>query len=500
MRLPEALRRVEKLLPEPKITAISTSGYDTASVATLRTTDGREPLLPSTIDWLLANQHANGSWGATIPAPHDRFLCTLAAVVALTELHRDHPADLPATSDITSIVERGVWFLHQVAPALRPDDPHETIGFELIVPALLARGAELGLRLPVEQVAWVVDVHATKMARVPRHAFERITTLVHSLEAFGDRWPRSALPGLQAPDGSFGCSPAATAAAYRMLHSPSSLDYFNTVLRATGSGGVPTIHPYRTFDDAWTFNAFMLGGMPAEQLRPHVARLAAAATSQGFGPSAGLPPDADDTGMALPVLAYCGFPVDLGVLSGFETPAGYLTFELERGISVSTNVHVLGSLVLDRARMAGQIEIVLNYLRSSRLDEAYWMDKWHLSPLYPTGHAVPVLHGLDERLCTDAVDWILATQHDNGSWGLAGGTLEETGYALVALLTVVSDHPYVEPALHKGMRFVHEHWQGVDDAHPELWIGKVLYTPYRVVEATLAAACMGYAQSYAAAT
>jgi hypothetical protein len=70
-----------------------------------------------------------------------------------------------------------------------------------------------------------------------------------------------------------------------------------------------------------------------------------------------------------------------------------------------------------------------------------------------------------------AVDWILATQHDNGSWGLAGGTLEETGYAL---MVVADTHTYVVPAGHRGMRFVRQRWPATGCAHPELWIGKVL--------------------------
>ncbi|QUQ65522.1 prenyltransferase/squalene oxidase repeat-containing protein [Kutzneria sp. CA-103260] len=493
MRLPEAVRRVRQYLPEPKVTRISPSAYDTAMVATLRTPDGSEPLLPSTLDWLRANQHPDGSWGATVFAPYDRFVCTLAAAVALAELARDHPADVP---DVAGTIERGMRFLRQAAPTLKPGDPHETIGFELIVPTLLSQAGDLGLRPPVDQLAWVADEHANKMAKVPAKAFNRITTLLHSLEAFGDRWPSSALPGLQAPDGSFGLSPAATAAAHRVLPQPGTMDYFDTALRATGTGAMPTVYPYRTFDDAWTFNAYLLCGAPVDELRPHVGRLAAAITDRGIGPDAGLPPDADDTGVVLPVLAHCGYPVDLDVLSAFETPSGYATFELERGISVSTNVHVLGALALDRTGLARQIDIVLDLLRSTRLSDAYWVDKWHLSPLYPTGHAVPVLHGLDEQLCGAAVDWILATQHDNGGWGLGDGTLEETGYALLALLAVVSGHPHVEPALHRGMRFVHEHWSGVDDVHPELWIGKVLYTPYRVVDATLAAVCFWYARTH----
>lgn len=473
---PGAAELVDQLLVTPAVTRISASAYDTAILARLRTGDGGL-LLPATARWLLANQHPDGSWGGSVEAPHDRCVCTLAAVVALTE------SGLP---DLADVIERGVRSLWPVAEDLRPGDWRESIAFEVIVPMLLDRARELGLKLPFDQLAWVTRERAAKLGRVPPDAYERITTLVHSLEAFPD-WP--SLAGLGSPDGSFGSSPAATAAAYATEPSATTLDYFATVTQAAGgTGGVPTVYPYRTFDDAWTYNALLLGGVSAARIRPHAAWLASQVTDRGIGPAAGLPPDADDTGMVLPVLAACGYPVDLGVLSHFETPDGYVTFELERGFSVSTNVHVLGALRLDREGMARQIRIVLDYLRSQRREGAFWVDKWHLSPMYATGHAIPALHGLDEELCGPALAWVLATQRRDGSWG----SLEETAYALLALLTTLTGHPHVEPALHRGMEFVRENWSGPTNTHPELWIGKVLYSPYRVIDAALAGAWHGY--------
>jgi hypothetical protein len=32
-----------------------------------------------------------------------------------------------------------------------------------------------------------------------------------------------------------------------------------------------------------------------------------------------------------------------------------------------------------------------------------------------------------------ATDWLIATQHGDGSWGIWGGTAEETSYAIQAL-------------------------------------------------------------------
>src|SRR5215472_8600902 len=93
---PHPGRLAHQLLATPAITRISTSAYDTAMVATLRTHDDTAPLLPSAARWLVANQHPDGSWGGSVEAPHDRCVCTLAAVVALTEIDRARvDSDLP---------------------------------------------------------------------------------------------------------------------------------------------------------------------------------------------------------------------------------------------------------------------------------------------------------------------------------------------------------------------------------------------------------------------
>jgi halimadienyl-diphosphate synthase len=488
---PKLPRQIRRMLREPAVTRISPSAYDTAAIATLRAKPGsRELLLPSAARWLLANQWPDGSWGGSIPTPHDRATSTLAAVVALAELARAVPPGFP---DVSGRISDGVDRIWQLSQETRPGDPRETIGFEFVLPALLDKARALQLRLPFGDFGWVQDLYDRKMRAVPAAAFHRVTTLVHSLEAFAGRWPRSALPALQAPDGSFGCSPAATVAGNQMLGSPSSMAYFATALRATGEGAAPVVFPFRTFDDGWTFHALARAGVAPARLRPHVARLARGDPGRPFGVSEGLPPDADDTGTVLPVLAGCGYPVDLGALREFETTSGYLTFELERGFSASTNVHVLGALKLDQEGMAKQIEVVLQFLRDHRAEGAYWRDKWHLSPYYTTCDAIPALHGLDDELCADAVRWVLATQHADGSWGLAGGTLEETGYALNALMAVSAAYPQAWRAVHRGIRFLRERWDPDGGSpHPPLWIGKVLYTPYRVVEAAVAGAVYHY--------
>lgn len=75
-RIKEALQKVE----------LSTSSYDTAWVAMVPGSNSvKNPQFPQCIDWILENQHPDGSWGPYC-RPHlmkDTLSSTLACVIAL---------------------------------------------------------------------------------------------------------------------------------------------------------------------------------------------------------------------------------------------------------------------------------------------------------------------------------------------------------------------------------------------------------------------------------
>src|SRR3954469_15134553 len=80
----ELIEEARRLLEALGEGTMSECAYDTAWVARIPKPERpEEPLFPATYDWLLRNQHADGSWGAEIPFAHDRLICTLAALVTL---------------------------------------------------------------------------------------------------------------------------------------------------------------------------------------------------------------------------------------------------------------------------------------------------------------------------------------------------------------------------------------------------------------------------------
>jgi hypothetical protein len=80
----ELVEEARRLLASLRDGEMSATAYDTAWVA--RVPDPilpDRPLYPAAYDWVLRNQHPDGSWGSAVPFPHDRVISTLAALITL---------------------------------------------------------------------------------------------------------------------------------------------------------------------------------------------------------------------------------------------------------------------------------------------------------------------------------------------------------------------------------------------------------------------------------
>src|SRR6185295_12475568 len=118
----------------------------------------------------------------------------------------------------------------------------------------------------------------------------------------------------------------------------------------------------------------------------------------------------------------------------------------------------------------------------------YWFDKWHISPLYATAHALLVLDELDDywaRPVKNAMqqsrEWLRQSQNANGSWGFYGQpTAEETAYGLLAL---TSGRDVAERDRARCAAAAAYLEQVKNDEFPPLWIDKCLYTPPLIVRA-----------------
>jgi squalene cyclase len=140
------------------------------------------------------------------------------------------------------------------------------------------------------------------------------------------------------------------------------------------------------------------------------------------------------------------------------------------------------------------MDLTRGWLLDQQHPDGAWYDKWHASPYYATERCVTAFSGHPGPTTRDAVrsagDWVLATQHRDGSWGVWGGTAEETAYAAKILLSS-PDHvnrPASTHALNLAEKILSEVVHSPGYHHPALWHDKTLYAPQAMAQAEVTSA------------
>lgn len=461
------------------------AAYDTAWTA--RVLDENEkPLFPECVQWLVENQKQDGSWGSHLQNYHDRVLSTLSAVIALKEIGGD-------TYD--RYIQRGETYIWENLKNVELDKKR-LIGSELLIPSLMDQAESLELNLPYHVRIYEKEC-LMKLKKIDELLwYSPLTTLSFSLEFLGDNVDRERLAHVQLANGSVGNSPAATAFFLKHTKDSNAFMYLEEILSITGNGSVMTVYPIEVFEYGWTMYNLMLARLRSERYKELCDFLFKNLRQSGLGPSTESPlTDADDTAIACKVLYDMGYPLDFRIFDAYDAGDYYLTFPFEMDPSISTNVHML-DLVKSCPEFPDRddlIEKLIRFLKKEMHCTGFWMDKWHVSPYYPTSHAVFALYDIDPSLTEKTVSWMLDTQNENGSWGGNGGTLEETAYALQALLLYHQRVDCIDiDNISKILPSVGCTTLTPSDVSPELWIGKVLYVPLNVVLSSIVSVSIMY--------
>lgn len=480
---------IKKLINEIGPGHMPSAAYDTAWAARLGEVDAT--LSHRAIAWLTKNQLPDGSWGAAAPMYyHDRILCTLAAMVALTyQGHRE--ADKEHVLRGKLALER---IVSEATGGLSADVNGATVGFEMIAPTLVAEAERLGL-IPHQGnriLGRLSKLRSKKLHYLQNNMISRNVTLAFSAELAGaDGKHMLDIENLQEANGSVGVSPSATAyfATYIKKGDTASLKYLRSV--ANPDGGLPNVAPFDVFEIAWALwnLSFIPDLKKSGKLKPHLDFLSSAwIPKRGVGFAAGYSvKDSDDTGLVYDTLLRFGIEKDLAGVLLYEEKEHFRCFDLESNPSISANIHVLGALAqagLDQHNAS--VRKALRFLRKARGEKPFWTDKWHISPYYATAHAIIACAGLANDSVGEAVEWMLKSQNTDGSWGAYLKTAEETAYALQALW-VWNEKVAKVPSrvFKKGARWLSEN---MDHTYPPLWIGKCLYSPNLVIRSAVISA------------
>ncbi len=477
-----------QLLNEIGTGLISPSAYDTAWVARLIEQD--QNLGEDALEWLSTHQLSDGSWGTEKPACyHDRVICTLSAMITLAR-HGRRAQDRKLIRNGQAALEE---LTRNATSKLLANPAGATVGFEMLAPALVCEAEELGLlNNDANRIMGKLEKQRKlKLANFAGMRIDRTITAAFSVEMVGQDLSRVDVDNLLETNGSVAFSPSATAF-YLLKIRPGDQAALAYLRRVASGGAVPYVAPLDIFECAWSLWNLALTDW-SESLKgacqKHLDTL-----RRGWQPGIGAATatglslvDGDDTAMAYEAMYRWGSFPDLGSLLSYEAEKHFLCFRFEVDPSTSTNIHLLSAF-----RAAGcektypAVQKISHFLLRNRMPDGMWVDKWHLSPYYPTTHAIIACAGYEENLIESAVNQILAAQHPDGSWGALLPTAEETAYALQALCVWKRHgHPVDDMVLRIGARWLIEH---ADPPYPLLWIGKCLYCPVRVVRAAILSA------------
>jgi halimadienyl-diphosphate synthase len=481
---------IAKLVDEIGPGHMASTAYDTAWAARLGEVDW--DISSRSLSWLAENQLPDGSWGALAPMYyHDRVLCTLAAMIALTYRGRRGHDKVQ--------IDKGRQALEQIVGnatlGLQADPNGATVGFEMIAPTLTAEAERLGLiqNQGDSILGRLSQQRLKKLSYLQGKMINRQVTMAFSSEMAGDDGQHMLdVENLQESNGSVGVSPSATAyfATYVRKGDEGALTYLRNVTNP--DGGMPNVAPFDVFEIAWTlWNLSLIPNFDhSERLKPHLDFLSNAWRPRaGVGFAAGYSVrDSDDTGLVYDTLLRYGIEKDLASVLSYEEENHFRCFDLEANPSISANIHVLGALVrAGLGRKNSSVQKTLNFLRRTRDRRMpFWVDKWHSSPYYATAHAIIACAGMDDELIAESVEWIMKTQSRNGSWGTYLATAEETAYAMQALwawdqkVARIPRNVFIN-----GANWLKEN---MDSAYPPLWIGKCLYSPKLVIRSAVISA------------
>ena len=467
---------------------LSPSEYDTAWLLRLRDKNDPQQLrYPQALEWLLNNQHVDGSWSQ--PYPHN-IIPTLSVVCAFLSLPDKQKRQ------VSCALGQGLDFLSETLSTWRAAN-HESAGLELLLPGYLAELAKHGFFYEAQDQSVIVAQKRQKLMRSARPEYLlRGMPLVHSIEALTGVVDHDLLKSLRRPEGNVGNSVSATVSWILATGEDERANAWLNHVTSQFGGLAPVAYPIDILELAWVL--LMLHPISSQidraLLEPLLPRLEHALAPEGAAwcLNSAIAPDGDDTSAALTVLGLYDHPREPKQLLKFENEEAMTSWIDERTSSVSTNAHAMEAALMNSGYeySARIVDKTSRYLLKHRADDGGYYDKWHLSRIYPAHCAIMAFSRHSDCAIraeqVPAAQWLMNKQHADGSWGDWIPSAEETALAVLALCHAREFLDVIEP-IQRGKRWLDEHYS---DPRPQQNIGKQLFLPHRIVEAEVLSALL----------
>lgn len=468
---------------------LDTDIYSTAWVAMVpNKVDSSRPAWTEALDYVRSAQIEDGGWGDPLMYyAHARVVSTMAALMALTQWQE--PEDEPR-------ITRGYEALAKYAHDLEYE-VHEPIGFELLFPSLLNNLQGAINYFPSHILRKINETYEQKLKLI-NHLVPEINN-PHAWWFSMEMLPIQELARIKDDFfdeiGSIATSPAATAAVLRAkrLYGREELvaeTYLDNLL-VLGKGAVAFAWPAEIFAYLWILDTYRRAGMsPAPHFQSVMKMLSMNwhSGTQGLSYSQIFPiNDGDISSVGYTVLRWGGYePSDEPLLALWNDNCTK-TYPNERGVSISTNIHLLTAL----RHQPGSPQLdymnrVTDWLKQQVKPDTLYDDKWHLSPFYTVSHALSAFLNWDREMEACCMSFILDHQHDDGGWGWQGRTtLEETAHCLLALNEAYNSGVLTD--LTPIQRAAHLFQDPTVVPRERMWIGKALYRPVEIIEVLMRA-------------
>lgn len=471
------------------------NAYDTAWGASFQTYH-KKPYFPQAVQWLLHNQHYDGSWGSDVrDTIAERMLST--ATVLGTLLQYDFSND---------IIDKGFDFLHNNFGDINRISAQftKTAGFELLFPSMLRRlsqkDSENRLTINFEPV---LQLQEQKLSRLPlQQILLSKTPVVHSLEFLeGMDRPIQSLDIHIGKNNSLGCAPSTTAwyANQNPRTKPGLIHYLQRTQHF--DGGWPAFTDYELMNIPFVIYPLSqaLGYIPG-QFTPILQRLYNKWTPLGIGFSEYFDvSDADNTALGL----LCLYKQRLihsekrfwQSIELYENDKYFNTYPFEIEPSLMVNLHVLDLFqnVTDHPRSQAIIDKLYAYFDSKMKNGTLSGDKYHFSPSFQNCHGIITFADRARDLADKCFQYFERTQNSNGLWGTRNIKIEETSYAVLALSHY---HKFIESidldSLLPAVEFLMNNW---DSRYAEQWTSKIFHSPIEMIQAHIFSALAFFARA-----
>ncbi|XP_022147909.1 ent-kaur-16-ene synthase, chloroplastic isoform X2 [Momordica charantia] len=228
----ETKERIKKMFNKVEL---SVSAYDTAWVAMVPSPNSlNDPLFPECINWVLDNQHPDGSWGI-IHNHHllmkASLLSTLACALTLKRWNIGHEH-----------MSKALNFIKSNIVSATDEKQYSPVGFDIIFPGMIEYAKDLDLNLPLAPAN--VDALLQKKELDLRRSNSEggKAYLAYVSEGIGRLRDWEMVMQYQRKNGSLFNSPSTTAVAFMHGNDDGCFNYLHSLLQKFDNS-VPTIYP-----------------------------------------------------------------------------------------------------------------------------------------------------------------------------------------------------------------------------------------------------------------